>query len=109
MSLIPFFFRKGALENNFGWKKITLLDLLTVHTNIKCQVDWPLSLNKTGPEFLAEVVYRGVRWKDFFLPVGRSGTTTHTQKGSCQANCGINSALLAIPSITSGIAHIASS
>lgn len=41
-----------------------MLGLITVHTNIKCQVDLPLLLNKTGPEFLEEVIYRGVIWKD---------------------------------------------
>lgn len=97
------------MENYLGKKKITMLGLLTAHTNIKCQVDWLLFLNKTGPEFLAEVIRRGVRWKDLFLAVGESGIMTETQKGSCQANCEINSALLAAPSIISGIAHIASS
>lgn len=106
MSLIPSF-RKGALETKFG-EKITVLGLLTVHTNIKYQVDLLLLLNKTGPEFLAEVIHRGFIWKDFFLSVGRAGIVTHTQKGRCQENHEFNSALWAIPSLSSGIAHIAS-
>lgn len=74
-----------------------MLGLLAVYNNIKCQVDWLLSLNKTGPESMAEVIYRGVRWENFFLSVGRSGIMMDIQKGSCQANCEFYSALSASP------------